>query len=129
MKLQKALIVAIALLIFIALPKVSLANRYADNSDGTLTDTVTGLMWQKANDGKDGPLSEARSYCANLQLGGHQDWRVPRIDELETIVHYTRYDPALDPSFTINGIIVCAFLAWRGSSDRQGFAVLCSMRA
>jgi hypothetical protein len=81
------------------------ADRYVNNGDGTITDTKTGLVWQKANDGIDRTLPDARTYCAGLSLGGHQDWRVPRIDELETIIDYGRYDTSLDPLFNHNGSI------------------------
>jgi hypothetical protein len=70
-----------------------------------VTDTMTRLIWQKANDGIGRTLPAARTYCINLSLGGRQNWRIPRIDELETIIDYARYNPSLDPLFTYNGSI------------------------
>lgn len=49
---------------------------YSDNGDGTVTDQVTGLMWQKA-DGGEMTWEQAREYAGKLRLGGHQDWRLP----------------------------------------------------
>jgi hypothetical protein len=48
-------------------------------------------------------------------LGGHSDWRLPRIDELETLVDYTRYDPA------INSVFDC-HLGYYWSSSTSAFA-------
>jgi hypothetical protein len=72
---------------------------FIDNSDGTVTDTDTNLMWQQ-----DAVLSpynwqEALSYCENLTLASYNDWRLPNRNELQYIVDYTRYDPSIDPIF------------------------------
>lgn len=55
-----------------------------DNKDGTVTDNESGLMWQK---GEAGEMSwtEAMSYCENLTLAGHTDWRLPDNNELRTL--------------------------------------------
>ncbi len=69
--------------------------RFIINGDGTVTDTVTGLMWQQETAG---PMTwdAAQGYCEGLTLGGHTDWRLPNINELQPLVDYTRYDPAID---------------------------------
>ena len=46
------------------------------NGDGTVTDTVTGLMWQQT-DGGEMTVEAAETYCASLMLGGYDDWRLP----------------------------------------------------
>ena len=48
---------------------------YTDNGDGTVTDNVTGLMWAQDQSETNYPWSEAGTYCANLTLGGYDDWR------------------------------------------------------
>lgn len=53
-----------------------------DNGDGTVTDSSTGLMWQKTPECYTG-WSFALVYVRELSLGGHSDWRLPRIEELE----------------------------------------------
>jgi hypothetical protein len=73
---------------------------YVDNKNGTVTDTRTGLVWQQADDGVARTWADAGPYCENLVLGGYGDWRLPRIDELETLVDYSRYDPAIYPVFS-----------------------------
>ena len=73
--------------------------RYVDLGDGTVTDNRTGLMWQKDDDEGRREWADSASYCECLALGGHDDWRQPRIDELQTIIEYSRINPAIDPAF------------------------------
>ena len=49
------------------------------------TDPATGLMWTKTDNGSEVNSNEARNYCLNLKLTGHNDWRLPTINELEGI--------------------------------------------
>ena len=72
--------------------------RYVDNRDGTVTDANTNLVWQKSEDGVARTWANASPYCENLVLGGYADWRLPRVDELTTLVDYTQC-PALDAAF------------------------------
>ena len=46
--------------------------------------------------GDDIPWSEALDYCENLSFANHNDWRLPNIQELQSIVDYSRQDPAID---------------------------------
>jgi len=84
---------------------------YTDNNDGTVTDAGTGLMWQKATADTDGDgdidesdkltWTKALSYCENLTLGGHSDWRLPDIKELESImIDDNRNYPVINPVFS-----------------------------
>jgi hypothetical protein len=65
-----------------------------DNGDGTVTDIKTGLMWQK---GEAGAMTweSALTFCENLQLGNHSDWRLPNRNELQSLVNYSESDPAI----------------------------------
>ncbi len=45
-------------------------------------------MWTRAESSGDIDWHSADKYAQNLELAGHSDWRLPTIDELETI-----YDP------------------------------------
>ncbi len=56
-----------------------------DNGDGTLTDTVAGLMWQKEDVGIQRSQQEAFDYCANLSLAGFTDWRLPHLHEFSRL--------------------------------------------
>jgi hypothetical protein len=79
--------------------KVSIVRFEADSLNSTVTDHKTGLMWQQADDGVGGNWSEAKTYCNGLGLGGYDDWGLPRIDQLLTIVDYSRFDPTIHPVF------------------------------
>ncbi len=83
-------------------------DNFTDNGDGTITDNVTKLMWQKTPTSDNYTRDDAIAYCAitlNTQasaLGGHRDWRLPTIIELTSIVDFGRpAPPAVDPTFTL----------------------------
>ena len=76
-------------------------NDFHDNSDGTITDRATGLMWQQADSGKGFNWEQALAYAASLDLAGHNDWRLPNAKELQSIVDYSRI-PASAPIFRIS---------------------------
>ncbi len=64
-------------------------------------DNKTGLIWQDNSDSKYLEMSwkEARNYCQDLVFAGKNNWRLPEIKELQTIVDIKRYDPAIKDSF------------------------------
>lgn len=70
-----------------------------DNGNGTITDNVTTLMWQKQDDGTQKTWANALSYCSGLSLGGYADWRLPNVKELTSIVNYTLWNPAIDLTY------------------------------
>jgi hypothetical protein len=87
-----------------------LTRAYVDNGDGTVTDTRTGLTWEKhADDGsihdKDTQYAwvDAFPKIASLNGGGgfagHTDWRLPNANELHSLVDYGRFSPSVDPVF------------------------------
>jgi len=62
---------------------------YTDNHDGTVTDNVTGLMWQQTVPaGTYYTWSQAVAYCPTLNLAGHSDWRLPSRIELVSLVDF-----------------------------------------
>lgn len=68
-----------------------------DNGDGTITDPVNRLMWSKATMTEEGVNHEqAGKVCAELDLGGHSDWRLPTIGELFALADRRKYNPAID---------------------------------
>lgn len=61
---------------------------YTNNDDGTVTDLITGLMWQRDYDNRPHTWSEAQSMISALnqqKLGGYSDWRLPTIKELYSL--------------------------------------------
>jgi hypothetical protein len=74
-------------------------NNFVDNGDGTISDTSTGLMWQKAIAPGTYIWEQALAYCESLTLAGYSDWRLPNRNELQSIVDYSRENPAIDTTF------------------------------
>jgi hypothetical protein len=64
------------------------AQRFVDNGNGTVTDTVTGLMWTK-NANPFGRLNwhDAMSRCSSFSISGIGGWRLPSKDELVALYH------------------------------------------
>lgn len=62
-------------------------------------DEQTGLEWSARDIGRFTNAAEgskAEAACAALELGGHTDWRMPTIEELESIRDLSRHSPAID---------------------------------
>jgi len=72
---------------------------YTDNMDGTVTDNVTKLMWQKEQVPGYSLHPDARAFCSMLSLGGHHDWRLPSAIELISILDYGQSNPAINVTF------------------------------
>lgn len=81
------------------MPTTTADGRFTDNGDGTVSDKKTGLMWAKESSEKNMVFSEAEQYCKNFNEGNHKDWRLPTVEELLSLVDYTKYDPAINPIF------------------------------
>jgi hypothetical protein len=64
-------------------------SRFVDNGDGTVTDKISGLMWQQGDNPRMNWF-ETLKYCHKLELAGHNDWRLPNIKELNTILNLER---------------------------------------
>lgn len=88
-------------------------NQFVDNSDGTISDLATGLMWSQ-EDSKVGmnwkdALAWAQKKNSEKYLG-HSDWRVPNAKELQSLVDYTRSpdttdSAAINPLFSSTPIV------------------------
>ena len=79
------------------------APSYTNNGNGTITDNVTGLMWQKSPDTDgDGNIDaddkltydQAIARAGTLSLGGYTDWRLPTIKELYSLIDFSGKDPS-----------------------------------
>lgn len=73
-------------------------NDFADNGDGTVSDLATGLEWTKTDSGQGMTWQEALAWAENLELGGHDDWRLPNAKELQSILDYDQAPDATNPA-------------------------------
>lgn len=83
----------------INLKSSSQKNRFKDNEDGTITDTATGLMWVK--NGRPIVFFSSMSYheamekVNNYNLAKYNDWKMPSLEELISIVDPSNERPAI----------------------------------
>lgn len=75
-------------------------NDFVETDNGTIVDKATGLMWMKDDSGKGMTWQEALEYAENYSYGGYDDWRLPSVKELQSIVDYDR-----SPNFTSSAAI------------------------
>jgi len=66
-----------------------------------LIDSKTGLMWQDNSAAKyiKKDWQGALAFCKELRLAGHDDWRLPNVKELESIIELSQNNPAVENKF------------------------------
>jgi hypothetical protein len=80
--------------------------RFIDLGDGTILDRATGLIWAQDGDGagcNNGAAiawGAAITFAEGLTFAGHDDWRLPNINELQSLVVYSLIASHVDPIFT-----------------------------
>lgn len=81
----------------------TLAERYIDNGNGTITDTQTKLMWMRCSVGqtwqdgscKGSPNTFIWPYAMGMSIsdGNHTDWRLPTKEELSSLIYCSSGKP------------------------------------
>jgi hypothetical protein len=78
----------------------ALPSRFNDNGDGTVTDHLLRVMWTKDTlSAANVTQYDAEKICADCRAGGHEDWRLPDVEELFLLADRTRREPAIDTAF------------------------------
>lgn len=99
-------------------------NNFVDNGNGTVTDNATGLMWQSEDDGIRKNWQDALIYAKKANLAGYDDWRLPNVKELQSIVKYdgnVGEFPAIDTRFfTLSGDNSIKDPMWVWTNTTQG---------
>lgn len=76
-----------------------------DNNNQTITDQSTGLMWSKCPDYLTycntqyfnyKTWQQALQLAKNSHLAGHNDWRLPNVKELLSLVDYSKSFPSIN---------------------------------
>jgi hypothetical protein len=72
------------------------------NATELIYDSSTSLLWQDNEDSKELAINfyESQDYCAKLVVGSQKDFRLPTLHELQTLVDYKRFKPAMIEGFT-----------------------------
>jgi len=110
---------------------VSLADAKFIRSGDIVVDSISLLEWQDNATPVKKSWKDAIDYCENLSLSGNNDWRLPNINELLSIVDDSKYNPAINSAFlnftssrywSSTAFIYYSFTAWYvnfnyGSSD------------
>jgi hypothetical protein len=67
------------------------------SNTNVVRDNLTGLMWARnANLASlTNTWSEALTFCNDLNYGSYDDWRLPNVRELLSLLDYERYSPIL----------------------------------
>ena len=71
---------------------------FSRNSAGVVTDSATNLQWQDNIEPVGKTWQEAINYCEDLTLDG-DNWRLPNLNELTSIVDDTVYNPSISSVF------------------------------
>jgi len=75
------------------------------DKSGVVADSATGLAWQDDYSDNRGEIKKAiwqdsLIYCHDLSLGGKNDWRLPNMRELKSIIDDVKSNPAINSVFT-----------------------------
>lgn len=72
--------------------------------------TIEARQWASETNGPYVTWPDAEQYCAELELGGHGDWRLPTLDELETLSD-PQSETGIEPAVALDGCCL-----WSGTS-------------
>lgn len=97
--------------------------RFTDNGDGTVTDNLTGLMWTKnANIWGSIIWNTAVDNCEGYSLAGHSDWRLPNLRELQSLIDYKNFTPALPTGHPFTGVVSSGYWSSTTYADSTAYA-------
>ena len=124
---KKFFVISVLLCPFLIFPlsAIQADERFIDNGDGTITDTLTNLMWASADNMGDITWHDAKVYCKNPPIAGYKysDWRMPTIKELKTlyIKGSAKYETDCGLNVRIHPVITLS-CAWVWSSQSKAIS-------
>ncbi len=83
-------------------------SQYTDHGDGTVTDNITGLMWQTCSLGQtyDAGACSGSASTMNWQAAltaanqntayGYDDWVLPNVTQLQSLVDHACFNPSIN---------------------------------
>ncbi|NOQ31903.1 MAG: DUF1566 domain-containing protein [Helicobacteraceae bacterium] len=71
------------------------------NAERIFKDKATSLIWQDHQDNVNLSITypKSQTYCDELVIGKYSNFRLPTMNELQSIVDYKQYDPAILKGF------------------------------
>jgi hypothetical protein len=92
-------------------------NNFINNNNQTITDTASGLIWEKNDSQLAMDWDAAISYCEENTTASFSDWRLPNAKELQSIIDYNS-SPDTSNSAAINAIFnATSFTNEAGETD------------
>jgi hypothetical protein len=79
--------------------------RFVDNGNGTVTDISTNLMWMQSPKRIAVSYEEAEDYCSELTQSGYSGWRLPTAQEWKDIIDKSQEAPALPKGHPFKNIV------------------------
>ncbi|MBC7640793.1 MAG: DUF1566 domain-containing protein, partial [Flavobacterium sp.] len=76
-----------------------ISNHFTDNGDGTVTDNLTQLIWQKVPNLSALIWENAIAYAESLSLASATDWRLPNLKELQSLNDESLTNPSANTVF------------------------------
>jgi hypothetical protein len=106
----------------------SFMNDLVDNNDGTVTDSATGLMWQKSGSLERMDNLGAKKYVKQLNrkhFAGYYDWRMPTIEELASLLsRRSNQGVHLAPEFETHQFSCWSADKYRPQSNTDGYWIV-----
>jgi cysteine-rich repeat protein len=96
---------------------------FQDNGNGTVSDLSTGLMWQQTPDlNNKSTYAEAIAGADTFNLAGYDDWRLPTIKELYSLIDFN------GSSFTRTPYVDTDYFDFRFGDPNSGERVIADGR-
>ena len=102
--------------------------RFTDHGDGTVTDELTHLMWtQNADLYYTLTWTQAQGVCAACTQGGYDDWRLPSLGELYSLVDFGRFNPALPAGHPFSRVVSTLYWSSTTFTNVTSFAFMVNL--
>ena len=100
--MMKKIITKVILILVLVSHTSVMAGSFTANTDGTVTDNLTNLIWHPQENIEKMTWESAIEYCEGLAYASFNDWRLPNIKELESLTEDSAYNPAVDRTYFPN---------------------------